>query len=110
MFPLTESDLDSDILSDPIIMETINICRNWQTGSNSDIRSDFLESERIPVSESNSVSMNSRLKEWRMGLGIFVCIVYVHVNTTYFSRSFEFYSNHRFREAFDLKYLQLLRL
>ena len=26
--PLTESDSDSDILSDPIIMETIKICRN----------------------------------------------------------------------------------
>ena len=41
VFPLTESNSDSDILSYPIIIETIKICRNWYTGPNSDICSDF---------------------------------------------------------------------
>ena len=28
MFPLTESDPDLDVLSSPIVMETIELCRN----------------------------------------------------------------------------------
>ena len=41
VFPLTKSDSDSVILSNPIIMETIKISRTWHTGSNSGICSDF---------------------------------------------------------------------
>ena len=41
VFPLTESNSDSDTPCYPIIIETIKICRKWHTGSNSDICSDF---------------------------------------------------------------------
>ena len=55
VFPLTESDSHSDILSDPVIMETVEICKNWHTGSDSDFNvycTYYLGSERISESES----------------------------------------------------------
>ena len=50
--PLTnsDSDSDSDIPADPIIMETIKICRIWHTGSNSDISVQILMDTMYPFS------------------------------------------------------------
>ena len=58
----------SDIISNPIIMETIKICRNWHIGSDSDLSVQVLLGT-IPIlsdqkskseSESDLVSVNAR--------------------------------------------------
>ena len=57
VFPLTQSDSDTDILSDPIIMETIKICRNWHTGSDSDISVQILMGT-VPIFSDRKENLN----------------------------------------------------
>ena len=62
VFPLTESDSDSNILSDSVIMETIKICRNRHTGSDSDMISVQILMGTVPIFSDRKEYLNLNLK------------------------------------------------